>query len=324
MHIFKNNIIIIIILLFILYYIYKCSKNYERFESITSITPEQLNVITNLSPHLIAIKNLSDLANQLMNGQLTVPGGLLINGDITVRGKSNLGNDLVVNGKTTLSNDTTINTNLQVNGSSKINADLTIGGVTIINNRLSVAKNTTLMGDTNLGQNLQINGITTLNDKLNFSKKQRQYMQGGMYSVRANAAQMPLYNGWNFVWPDNTWTEWYRKRVQWNGSSSPKYFHYFGGTDLRQTDGANTNWMPRFLNIMPDYKAKLYFYISGARMGDATTIYTEGEYDLAPNNKNININNRLLYIIALALVEENLPSDYIDVDQLRDLPTVLQ
>jgi microcystin-dependent protein len=69
--------------------IYTNYKYIENFDN-TDITDEEKNIIKNLSPHLLAIKNLSDLANSLMkNGKLIVPGALNIKGDINIDGKMN-------------------------------------------------------------------------------------------------------------------------------------------------------------------------------------------------------------------------------------------
>jgi len=308
-------ILIFILILFNFYYSYKCSKNYEKF---TDLTPEQLKVITNLSPHLIGIKNLSDLATQLMTGNLTVPGGLLINGDITVKGKSQLSNDVLIDGNLNVSKLSTLN-DLNASKSSTLN------DTTIIKN-FNVNGKTTLNDDTNILTSLSVGNNINLNKDLNvlgktiLGKNQRQYMHGGTYHLRAYGARMQLFNGWNFVWQDHGWTEGFRRRVQWNGSSSQKYFHYTFGNDMRLGKGDDVNWMPRYLTILPGFKAKLYYNINSSTMGDVTRIYTEGEYDLAPYNNNTNESNRVIHAIALALVEEDLPlKNNIDLALLKEL-----
>jgi hypothetical protein len=73
-------ILILILLIILINYKY----NIENFNTTSNITDDERKIIKELSPHILAIKNLSDLANNLMkDGKLTVPGGLDIQGDIT-------------------------------------------------------------------------------------------------------------------------------------------------------------------------------------------------------------------------------------------------
>jgi hypothetical protein len=291
---------ILLILLIIIMF-----KPYKTIESMT---------VAELGIDIGAIKTLSDLANDLMKkGNLTIPGALVITGGLTVSGESNHTN-LKVNGPLTIKN-WELNANdghLRYN----YNGDLRYAmhnpkakeyGLYSVDNIISEA-----------GNIISKAGTVSAN-KLYLAKDQRKYIEGGRYHVRGHGANTPLYNGWNFLWQDGNqnWTEWYRKRVQWNGSSSQKYFHYSIGNTMVQSNGGDVNWMPRFLIVMPGFKAKLYFHISGYKMGDATTIYTEGEYELSQNN--INPNNRLVHIIALALVEEELPADNIDIGPMPEL-----
>jgi hypothetical protein len=307
-----NNLVLLIIFILILfnfYYSYKCSKNYEKF---TDLTPEQLKVITNLSPHLIGIKNLSDLATQLMTGNLTVPGGLLINGDITVKGKSTLSSDLNVNGKTTLANDTVINTNLQVNGSSTITGkttlanDTTINGLTTMNKSLLINSDSVITGSLNMGNNINILG------NLNLGKFQRKYMPGGFFNIKAYGRHGPLYNGWNVLWQDHLRTENLRTKIKWNGSTSQKYIHFSGISMVENTD---SNWYPRFLAVMPGYVAAIYFYINGDNFGKSK-VYFSGEYDWTDNADLSDAGLRVHYI-ALALEDELLPPDSFTVASTR-------
>ena len=154
------NILILILILFNIYYIYKFQKyKTENFVNpvvpIKGLTEKQFNVITNLSPHLIAIKNLSDLANQLMKGSLTIPGGLKINGDLIVDGKSVLGSDLNVGGKSVLGSD------LSVGGNTSLLKTLDVKGITTLHN------DTTIVGHCNFSNNMQVNGNSTIKGDLN-------------------------------------------------------------------------------------------------------------------------------------------------------------
>ena len=171
-----NNSILIIILLFIifLYNIYLTHrinkiKNTEKF---TDLSANQINVITNLSPHLLAIKNLSDLATSLMNGKLTIPGGLQINGDLTVNGKTEVGGDVNIIGKSTLNNDTTIGTNILIKGTSTVNGNSNIGGHTTIGGNSSVNGTSTvnndllIQGNSKLNKSLTVGSMVLDNDKL--------------------------------------------------------------------------------------------------------------------------------------------------------------
>ena len=135
-------LIIIVLLLLNLYYMYSCSQKYECFES--SITPEQLNVLAKLSPHLIAIKTLADLSASLMKGSLTIPGGLNILGPLTVGGDA------------TVSGDTTLKKELMVNGATDLQQNVVVKGATTLNNTLTVD------GDTNIKKILRVDGATDL------------------------------------------------------------------------------------------------------------------------------------------------------------------
>lgn len=175
-------LIIIILLLLNLYYMYSCSKTYERFES--SITPEQLNVLTNLSPHLIAIKTLADLSDSLMKGSLTIPGGLNIQGPLTVSGAltvnedTNLKKILTVDGNTNLKSKVIVGITpppvIQPGGATlpPRNDILTVNGNTLLNKGLRVEegtdirKNLVVREGTSLEKNLIVVGDTTLNSRL--------------------------------------------------------------------------------------------------------------------------------------------------------------
>jgi hypothetical protein len=69
----KKIIIIILILLLLIIYYYFYKNINENFNNDI------------VSTHILAIKNLSDLASTLIqNGSLTVPGGLNINGEAVI------------------------------------------------------------------------------------------------------------------------------------------------------------------------------------------------------------------------------------------------
>jgi hypothetical protein len=131
-------IIILILLLLIIYFLNKSNNINEKFDN-NILTDDERKIIKELSPHILAIKNLSDLANNLMtNGSLTVPGGLKIIGDLTV------------DGKTVLNNITNINSNLN------IDKDANIKGI------LNIDKDVNMKGIVNIDKDININGITKI------------------------------------------------------------------------------------------------------------------------------------------------------------------
>jgi len=77
-------IVILILILFIIYFLKNNNIN-ENFNTTSNITDDERKIIKELSPHILAIKNLSDLASTLMEkNSLTVPGGLNINGEALI------------------------------------------------------------------------------------------------------------------------------------------------------------------------------------------------------------------------------------------------
>ena len=152
-------LIIIVLLLLNLCYTYSCSQKYECFQS--SITDNQLKILTNLEPHLMAIKTLADLSTDLMNGSINVPGGLTITGPLTVVGKTDLKNDVVVRGNgnfekiLTVQGDTRLQKSVAVNGNARLQT-LVVSGATDLQKTLIV------QGDTNLKSKLIVEGNTNL------------------------------------------------------------------------------------------------------------------------------------------------------------------
>ena len=149
------KIIFMIILILILYYIYNYPKYNEKFDN--SLTSDQLKIIANLSPHLITIKKISDLANTLLTTG-SVPCGLIINGPLTVGGVSNLNSDLTITGALKNIGNSEITGTLTVDGVSKMadvtSTNLTLNGVLNVSGALNVSGKSTL-SDT------QINSVTT-------------------------------------------------------------------------------------------------------------------------------------------------------------------
>jgi bifunctional N-acetylglucosamine-1-phosphate-uridyltransferase/glucosamine-1-phosphate-acetyltransferase GlmU-like protein len=141
-----NTIFLIIILLFILYYMYNYPKNKEDFNTST-LTPDEITVIKNLSPHLLAIKNLSDLATLLMKGSLTIPGGLKITGDANITGSTNIKTDANITGianitgSVNIKSDANIKGDANIIGKTNITGNTIIKGITYINNNLYVSEN---------------------------------------------------------------------------------------------------------------------------------------------------------------------------------------
>jgi len=153
-----NKIVIIFFLIILIFFliinIYYRNKKYEKFaDTVSTLTPEQLLVIANLSPHLTVIKNLSDFATSLINGSLTIPGGLNINGDLNV------------NGKTTCVNDFNVNKNLIVAGGAGGAGGAGQGARINGNIDISSVGNLIVAGNTNL-QNLVANTIDLQNLKV--------------------------------------------------------------------------------------------------------------------------------------------------------------
>ena len=142
-----NTIFLIIILLFILYYMYNYPKNKEYFDTST-LTPDEITVIKNLSPHLLAIKNLSDLATLLMKGSLTIPGGLKITGDANITGSTNITTDANITGIANITGSVNIKSDANIKGNTTISGDANI------------------IGKTNITGNTIIKGITYINNNL--------------------------------------------------------------------------------------------------------------------------------------------------------------
>jgi len=245
-----------------------------------------------------AVQTLAKLASQLMAGGATVPG------DLNVSGKINGTGDVTFNGNLAIKNGLNV-TNALTAKSLNVSSAVQIGpaGTTAFisapaNNKLMVTKE-----DGKTSGDLQVNNLT-LDGNLILSKYQRKYRPGAFFSIRGNAAHTALYNGWNFLWIDHTWTEHFRNKIKWNGSSAQNYFNYTMGTDMRLSSDGDQNWTPRFLAVMPGYKAKLYYWITGWTMGNSKE-YPVGEYDWSNGSPS----NQRCHVIALALDDENLPPD---------------
>jgi cytoskeletal protein CcmA (bactofilin family) len=166
-------ILLIILILLLIINIYYRNKNYEKFgNTVSTLTPDQLLVITNLSPHLKAIKNLSDLATLLMNGSLTIPGGLKINGDLKVNGKTtcagylNANKNLIVIGGAKVNGDISFGGNLEVKGNT--NLQKLVAGTTNFQN-LKVLNDLGVEGDSNINKDLNVNGTITCKDSITAS-----------------------------------------------------------------------------------------------------------------------------------------------------------
>jgi len=182
-----DYIFIIILTLIILYILYNC--NNKTKETFANITDEQLGVLQNLSPHLIAIKNLSDLATKLMSGSLTVPGNLRIAGNLIVDQTSTLSGATTVNstlnavgaiatagalsvatnigvgGILDVVGGTTLKGSLNVAGASTLTGgipNLAVGSNLSVGNALTVVGATILNGETNIKSNLNVVGDITV------------------------------------------------------------------------------------------------------------------------------------------------------------------
>lgn len=174
-----NNIFFFIIIIFILYYIYHYPNYKETFvNNSIDLTNDQINIINNLSPHLIAIKNLGDLSrsfyiDNFTNNSLIIPGNLNIIGDLNVDGNLNIDGNVVI-GK-----DSTTNGKLNNYGD-------------VILNKINVYNNATFNGNTNFA-NISANNLTILNNlninnlKLNEnSLYDLQNTQIGYFTVKAS------------------------------------------------------------------------------------------------------------------------------------------
>ena len=148
-----NTIFFIIILIFILYYMYNYPKNKEDFDTST-LTPNEITVIKNLSPHLSAIKNLSDLATLLMKGSLTIPGGLNITGDANITGKTNMKSDANIKG------------NANITGDAIITGGASIKSGAIITGKTNITGDTNIIGFTNISKDLGVAGTMLIGNKL--------------------------------------------------------------------------------------------------------------------------------------------------------------
>jgi len=240
--------------------------------------------------------------------------GLVLNGnDLSLKGGLGLGGGLGVGGGLNVGG--TVNFNnagpnfIQINAAGAVDAKT----VQIWNNKDGAL---VMVGRKDDNSDYSWPGIVlnTKTSSLNVTSLilgglQRKYMAGGYYFIRAYGGHLPLYNGWNFVWSDHNWTEGFRNNVKWNGSSAQNYFHNSFGNNMVQAGDGDQNWTPRFLAVMPGYKAKIYYYMGGWTMGQAQT-FGPSEQDWSSGNSPGG--GRRVHVIALALDGENLPPDSVN------------
>ena len=98
----------------------------------------------------------------------------------------------------------------------------------------------------------------------------------GFYKIRAYGYRVPLYYGWNVLWSDNTWTEFIRNNIKWNGSNSDKYVNNHG-VDLITGSNQDPYWSARYLAVKPGYKISTYAYTTDSTMTFMETVHP-GEY----------------------------------------------
>ena len=167
----------------------------------------------------------------------------------------------------------------------------------------------------NFSKSLQASPINLNDQEMNIPKNNIVFSEPidpcAYYKIRGFGYKVPLYYGWNVLWPDNTWTEFLRTNVTWNGSTSDKYINN-NGVNLVNTCQKDSDCSARYVAVKPGYKISTYAYTSNLTMTYMETIYP-GEY-LFDDLKYMNDSgsNYIVYIIAVQNINDNfgLP-DYI-------------
>jgi cytoskeletal protein CcmA (bactofilin family) len=152
-----RDIIHIIVLILLILYIRKTNK--ETFAGTSDIANMDVS----------AIKSLSDIAQKLVTGGLTIPGDLNVTGKITTSGDLNVGGkqtikgDLNVGGKQTTKGYLMTDNNVTFKGNANINGTLTVGNQII-------SKNPNTFGVVN-ASNLTVNQNAQFNCPVNILNK---------------------------------------------------------------------------------------------------------------------------------------------------------
>jgi len=315
---YMEKYIIIFVILATIYYIQTKLKDTEGFESVPA---QSIGGVDDTN----AINTLAQISKQLMTGGVTVPGNMSVQGDMALKGGLNTGgpvnfnnaganfiqiNKGVVVDKNSVQLWNNNDGSLIIVGRKDDNADYNWPGI-VLNGKTSTITATNLTNTNLTTTNLTTTNLTATNltaTNLILGGLQRKYMAGGYYHIRGHGGHVPLYNGWNFFWQDHNWTEGFRKKIKWNGSTSQSYIHYAFGNHMLQA--SDQNWVPRILAVMPGYKAKMYIFLGAQDMGPSPNqsqiTFGPGEYDWTDK---VYTDVRPVHIIALALEGEDLPPD---------------
>ena len=228
------SIIFILLIIVLLLYINYFNNISENFDNNINLTDDEKKIIKELSPHILAIKNLSDLANNLMkDGSLTVPGGLKVNGNLKVP------SGMMISGSSDLEK-------LKVSNEALLNK-LKVSDEAVLD-KLKIGKTYLRQDDDwirlcsdynnynnsyNIGlaaqniyahDDMRINGIGSIKNAINELKKNTEYLMTNAirkdkpYAIQSSrGGHLSDRGGWGPAPADSTWLEtMYFKEVSFN------------------------------------------------------------------------------------------------------------
>jgi len=109
----------------------------------------------------------------------------------------------------------------------------------------------------NVDNSLKVGGSLTVGGPINYTNMGNTGLPVGTFKIRNEGRRVPLYYGWNMMWPDNNWANDIRTRVKWNGSDDDRFMHY-AGIDMRNGSDGDVNCTARAYSLMPGYKLQFY------------------------------------------------------------------
>jgi len=295
--------IIIFVILATIYYIQTQLKNTEGFADVPT---QGLGGVDDTN----AINTLAQIAKNLMAGSLTIPGSLTLKGDLvfpdanTIKAAGRLhispGEILYLLPKANViigkewggTGDLVVQGNQTVGGNIGITGNQTVGG------NIAITGNEDIKGNLTVTGNETVNGIMTIGGALMMAPIYRKHMPAGYIFVRAYGFKIPLYYGFNQMWPDHNVAMVVKSKL----GAKQNMMHYTN-IDIRQA--GDPNWTPRYLTVLPGYKIRLYYWGPFFVAKDAA--YATGEYDWeggSPGNA--------LHGAYVSLAEENPGPDRID------------
>lgn len=170
-------------------------------------------------------------------------------------------------------------------GSDGKNCGSVAGGVCSPRFIISQGGNVKIPGSLNVNGNVNVYG-----NMIRSAPIYRKHDVAGYFGIYAYGFRIPLYYGWNMLWPDHDRSMNLRKHT-----SAPVSYQ---NIDMRNAGNGDKNWTPRFLTVYPGYIARFYYWDVKSTDSD---IYNSGEYDWTGGSPGGGLKVHLIYI---SLVEE--------------------